>query len=135
MMVAFLAINCLDGRSPSDLASVQAHAQALAQAAPTIGEFWGYSEKLCAVWPYPEVGKPHRVEASGAAPIVVIGTTGDPATPYEWAESLSGQLDGSVLIKYTGNGHTAYGRSNACVADAVDAYLVEGTVPRAGLVC
>jgi hypothetical protein len=134
-MPAFLAISCLDSRSPADLASVQAHAEALKEATPTLGEFWGYGEKLCDLWPYPATGEPHRVSAPGAAPIVVIGTTGDPATPYEWAESLADQLESGVLITYKGEGHTAYGRSNTCVGDAVDAFLLDGTPPKDGLTC
>jgi pimeloyl-ACP methyl ester carboxylesterase len=134
-MEAFIAIGCLDGRDPADLASVEAHAKALKQAAPTFGEFWGYAEKLCELWPYPQVGSPHKVSAPGAAPIVVIGTTGDPATPYEWAVSLAGQLQGSSLVTYEGNGHTAYGRSNSCVTKAIGAYLVNGEIPENGLTC
>src|SRR5690606_12702683 len=75
------------------------------------------------------------LHAEGAAPIVVIGTTNDPATPYVWAEVLAGTLDSAVLLTWEGEGHTAYGRSNACVGAAVDAYLVDGTVPEDGLRC
>ncbi|MDR0366867.1 MAG: alpha/beta hydrolase [Bifidobacteriaceae bacterium] len=135
MMVAFMAINCLDARAPSDLPSVEAQAAALKAAAPTLGEFWGYGEMGCAVWPYPQTGDPHPVSAPGAGPILVIGTTGDPATPYRWAEALASQLESAVLLTYEGTGHTAYGRSNECVDQAVDAYLLEGTVPQAGLTC
>jgi len=134
-MEAFVAIGCLDSRPPVDLPSVEAHAKDLAEAAPTFGEFWGYSEMLCEVWPYPQVGSPGRVTAPGANPILVVGTTGDPATPYEWAEALAEQLESGVLLTYEGHGHTAYGRSNQCIGDAVDAYLVEGTVPAPGTIC
>ena len=74
-------------------------------------------------------------QAAGAAPIVVIGTTRDPATPYEWAEGLADVLRSGVLISYDGDGHTAYGRSNECVDGAVDAYLLDGAVPQDGLSC
>ncbi|MDR2380215.1 MAG: alpha/beta hydrolase [Bifidobacteriaceae bacterium] len=134
-MEAFLAINCLDARLATDPASVEAHAQALAEASPTIGEFWGYSEKLCEVWPYPQVLTPHAVSAPGANPIIVVGTTGDPATPYQGAVALAEQLESGVLITFEGEGHTAYGRSNSCVGDAIDQYFVLGDVPQNGLTC
>jgi pimeloyl-ACP methyl ester carboxylesterase len=134
-MEAFIAINCLDDRSPSDLASAEAHAQALVEAAPTFGEFWAYGEKQCEVWPYPQTGEPHAVHAPGAAPIIVVGTTGDPATPYQGAVALAEQLESGVLITYDGEGHTAYGRSNMCVDRAIDRFFVEGEVPQDGLTC
>jgi pimeloyl-ACP methyl ester carboxylesterase len=132
---AFLAISCLDSRSAADLPSVEKHAAALKEASPTFGEFWGYGEKTCDVWPYPQVGEPHRVSAPGAAPMIVIGTTGDPATPYAEAQSLASQLESAELLTYRGEGHTAYGRSNACVAGVVDAYFLKGTMPKEGKTC
>ncbi|MDR2453739.1 MAG: alpha/beta hydrolase [Bifidobacteriaceae bacterium] len=134
-MEAFIAINCLDDRSPADLESAQAHAEALKQASPTLGEFWAYGEKQCAVWPYPQVGSPHVITAPGAGPILVIGTTGDPATPYHGAVALADQLESGVLLTFEGEGHTAYGRSNDCIGGAVDTYLLEGVPPADGLTC
>jgi pimeloyl-ACP methyl ester carboxylesterase len=134
-MEAFIAINCLDDRGPADLASAEAHAAALKEASPTFGEFWAYGEKQCEVWPYPQVGSPHTITASGADPILVIGTTGDPATPYHGAVALAEQLESGVLLTYEGDGHTAYGRSNDCVGEAVDGYLLKGEPPGDGLVC
>ena len=77
-------------------------------------------------------GTPEKVAAEGAAPIVVIGTTRDPATPYEWSVRLRDQLADAALITYDGDGHTAYTRSNKCVDGAVDAYYLEGTMPEDG---
>jgi pimeloyl-ACP methyl ester carboxylesterase len=134
-MEAFIAINCLDGRLAADLASAEAHAADLKEASPTLGEFWAYSEKQCALWPYPEVGEAHQISAPGADPILVIGTTGDPATPYHGAVALAEQLESGVLLTYEGEGHTAYGRSNDCIVEAVDTYLLEGTPPEYGLTC
>jgi hypothetical protein len=65
----------------------------------------------------------------------VIGTTGDPATPYHGAVALADQLESGVLLTYEGEGHTAYGRSNDCVANAVDTYLLKGTLPPDGTRC
>ena len=68
------------------------------------------------------------MSASGAEPILVIGTTGDPATPYRWAVSLAEQLESGVLVTYEGEGHTAYGE-NACIDAIVDGYFLTGAVP------
>ena len=75
------------------------------------------------------------IHADGAAPILVVGTTGDPATPYEWAVSLADQLESGVLVSYDGEGHTAYRKSNACVDTAVEAFLIDGTVPASDPQC
>ena len=65
----------------------------------------------------------------------MIGTTGDPATPFAWAEALADQLSSGTLITYEGEGHTAYGAGSDCVDDAVEDYLIDGTVPDDGLTC
>ena len=80
-------------------------------------------------WPYQPTASAREIHAEGAAPILVVGTTNDPATPYEWAVALADQLDSGVLVTYEGEGHTAYNKSNACVNDAVESYLIDGTVP------
>ncbi|WP_241237027.1 alpha/beta hydrolase [Georgenia faecalis] len=132
---AFNAINCLDYPAEADLAQMQAQAAELAEASPTFGEMLAYGDITCDVWPYPSTAERTEVHAEGAAPILVIGTTGDPATPYEWSVSLAEQLADAVLVTYEGEGHTAYGRSNSCVTEAVDTYLIEGTLPEDGLTC
>ncbi|MFF7994437.1 alpha/beta hydrolase [Kitasatospora xanthocidica] len=71
---------------------------------------------------------------TAAAPIVVVGTTGDPATPYAWAEKLTAELGNAVLLTRDGERHTAYGASK-CVHASVDAFLLDGTVPTSGTHC
>ena len=103
--------------------------------APTWGPFLMWSSQPCGVWPVKATGTREKISAKGAPPIVVIGTTRDPATPYQWAVRLREQLADASLITFDGDGHTAYTRSNACVDDAVDAYYLKGTVPKDGLRC
>lgn len=132
---AFKAINCLDysyDASPQAMAEQRAQLEA---AAPVIGTYFAYGDIGCSVWPSQSTHQRGPVTAAGSNTIVVVGTTGDPATPYQWAVSLSKELQNATLITYDGNGHTAYNKSNACVNDAVDAYFVDGTVPAAGLTC
>ncbi len=134
-MMAFTAINCLDypvvSRSYDDLVAFAATAAAVA---PTFGDQFAMTAG-CEAWPEQPTREPAAIHAVGAGPILVVGTTGDPATPYSWAQALASQLDSGHLLTWKGQGHTAYGRSNACVSDAVDGYLLDGTVPADGTTC
>ena len=87
------------------------------------------------MWPYEPTGTRGEIHAEGAGPILVVGTTNDPATPYEWSESLAQQLDEGVLITRVGEGHTGYNKGNSCVDDAVEAFLLDSTVPDGDLYC
>ncbi|TDN92115.1 alpha/beta hydrolase [Microbacterium sp. BK668] len=131
---AFRAYNCMDypvDSTPEDLAAAQA---ILAEKAPTVAPYW-FGPDPCEVWPYPPTGVRESISAEGAAPIVVVGTTNDPATPYEWAVALAEQLASGVLVTRVGEGHTGYNKGNDCVDEAVEAYLLNGTVPEDGLRC
>ncbi|ALV47269.1 alpha/beta hydrolase [Arthrobacter alpinus] len=132
---AFTAINCLDYPMNSDTGHMREQAELLKKAAPTFGDLLSYSGLTCKYWPYKASGNPAPISAAGAGPILVIGTTGDPATPYPWAQDLAKQLDSGVLVTWKGEGHTAYGRSNECLTSTVDAYFVDGKVPASGTSC
>ncbi|MGK9222210.1 MULTISPECIES: alpha/beta hydrolase [unclassified Microbacterium] len=130
---AFNAYNCMDYPEDPEEA-VEETERRIAEEAPTIAPYWS-GASACEYWPYPPTGERGEISASGAAPILVVGTTGDPATPYEWAEALAAQLESGVLLTYEGEGHTAYNGASDCINDAVEAFLVDGTVPEDGLVC
>jgi pimeloyl-ACP methyl ester carboxylesterase len=132
---AFNAINCLDYPTVSDTAAMRADAEGLKKDSPTFGYFFAYGGVNCKDWPYKSVRTPRPIEYSGQEPIVVIGTTGDPATPVEWATALRKQLGNASLVTWKGEGHTAYGRSNGCVSDAVDSYFVDGKQPSDNTQC
>ncbi|GAA2464075.1 alpha/beta hydrolase [Agromyces soli] len=133
---AFRAINCLDYPLRDGEGDLQAEAAEITAAAPVIGPYWGYDTGGgCELWPVQGDATRAAIHAEGADPILVIGTTGDPATPYEWAVSLAEQLDSGVLVSYEGEGHTAYNKSNACVNDAVEQYFIDGTVPASDPKC
>ena len=136
LITAFGAINCLDSprQLPLNLERMRAEAAELEQIAPTIGAFQGYGDVSCAAWPVEGVDSRPPVQAAGAAPILVIGTTGDPATPLRWAESLASQLESGVLLTYEGEGHIAYGNSD-CVNGIVDEYFLTGRTPETGARC
>jgi pimeloyl-ACP methyl ester carboxylesterase len=131
---ANIAVSCLDDPLPRDPAVLRQRAPAAAQAAPEFGLANLYSQLTCAFWPVPPTGHPHTIRAAGAPPIVVVGSTGDPATPYPQAQALAGELEHGVLITRVGDGHTGY-RSSACVRQLVDSYLVDLSVPTNGTTC
>jgi len=125
---------CLDFPVPQDLAAYDALGPSFEQASPLFGPWSQYSDYQCALWPI----KPKRAQgpltATGAPPILLVGGTNDPATPYANAQSVNRQIAGSVLLTRAGNGHTSYG-SSACSQAAEDAYLIDLTLPAAGTVC
>lgn len=88
----------------------------------------------CAVWPVLPTRTPAPITAAGAPPIVVVGTTGDPATPYTWAQALAGQLKSGVLVTWQGTSHVALYYS-PCIRQIDAAYLADLTVPAAGTTC
>ena len=126
---ASLAINCLEDGGNDNRSAMRRDAATLKKDAPVLGIYDAYGDITCAEWPYGPVAFPDPVTASGAAPILVVGSTGDPATPYAQAKALAHQLRSGVLVTYHGDGHTAYNKGVHCIDAAVDAYLLAGTVP------
>jgi pimeloyl-ACP methyl ester carboxylesterase len=132
---AIYAVNCLDRPEVGDAATFRAEAAEVARISPIFGGFIVWANLTCTTWPVPAEGEPEPVHAVGAAPILVVGTTRDPATPYESAQALAEQLDSGHLLTYDGDGHTAYRLGSTCIDRAVDAYLLDGTVPADGARC
>ncbi|MGW0146156.1 alpha/beta hydrolase [Streptomyces sp. NPDC003333] len=130
LMFANAAVNCLDLPSAfSTPDEVRKALPAFEKASPVFGEGLAWATLNCAYWPVAPTGQPQRIEARGAAPILVVGTTRDPATPYRWSRALSSQLSSARLLTYDGDGHTAYGRGSMCVDRTINTYLVRGKAP------
>jgi pimeloyl-ACP methyl ester carboxylesterase len=129
---AFPAVRCLDSRATS-IAREERSAKRVAAKAPVLGPFAG-ADLVCPLWPVAPAPKEPRIAAEGAGPIVVLGTTGDPATPYENAVGMAKQLESGVLVTLVGEGHTAYDQSE-CVRKLVLPYLVGGQPPADGSRC
>lgn len=132
---AFYDISCLDDPSFVPYREVPAQFPAFDRASPVFGRVYAWGLTSCDGFTLRSDETTPPIHARGARPIVVIGTTRDPATPYRWAVALAHQLDFGVLVSRDGDGHTGYHQGNACVDDAVNAYLVSGVVPRNGLSC
>ncbi|GAA2008660.1 alpha/beta fold hydrolase [Microbacterium ulmi] len=131
---AFRAYNCMDYPRGIDPAAEAAAAALIEREAPTFAPYWDGPDP-CEVWPHPATGVRGPIVAAGAAPILVVGTTNDPATPYQWAVALAQQLESGILITRVGEGHTGFNKGNACVDAAVNAYLIDGTVPDGDVRC
>ncbi|HJZ08842.1 MAG TPA: alpha/beta hydrolase, partial [Trebonia sp.] len=128
------AVSCVDRPWPRSLPPWQAAASAAERAAPLFGASIVWGNLPCAYWPV-AAAPPVAIKAAGAAPILVVGTTRDPATPYRWARALAADLSSGVLLGWNGDGHTAYGEGSACVDTIVNRYLISLKVPNSGTVC
>jgi pimeloyl-ACP methyl ester carboxylesterase len=127
---ANLVVNCSDRPWPREPAAYVALSERLARSAPRFGPAVALSGLPCATWPAPAAEQPGAVTGKGAAPVVVVGTTGDPATPYAWAVALADELESGVLLTSRGEGHTVYAVDGpSCVVEALDAYLLTLEVP------
>ncbi len=132
---AFLVVMCLDLDERATLDETRQAIPRFEKGNPVFGlqDAWAllWCTDLALKSTHPQV----PIDAQGSEPIVVIGTTRDPATPYEWSQSLSDQLGTGVLVTREGDGHTAYGSGNPCIDDIVDSYLADGKVPKDGTTC
>jgi pimeloyl-ACP methyl ester carboxylesterase len=131
---AAIAVDCLDHPVSRDPAAYGDLAAQLTSSAPVFGPLLAWGEAGCAVWPAPPTRTVGPVAAPGSPPILVVGTTNDPATPYAWAVSVAHELSRGVLLTRDGDDHVAYFYS-ACVRDDVQSYLVSGVTPPSGTTC
>jgi len=129
-------IDCLDWKDRRTIEQYKADAKEFATKAPVFGPYIAFSGVHCQFFPQPSTQRaPDTLTQIKTAPIIVIGTIRDPATPYTWSVSLAKIFTGSRLISLDADGHTGHGRGSACVDDAVDEYLLTGTLPSANLSC
>ncbi|MFM8816210.1 MAG: alpha/beta hydrolase [Actinomycetes bacterium] len=129
---AFLAISCLDDPGASSVEEVDSHIEDFIAAAPRLGGNFAYGYS-CSLWPVKQAAKV-TITGKGAGPIVVVGTTGDAATPLDSTRKMAKSLEQGVLIVVDANQHTGYG-ANSCVVKAVDEYLISLKVPSNDLTC
>jgi pimeloyl-ACP methyl ester carboxylesterase len=129
------AVNCTDRPDVRSVEEIKANVPSFEKASPRFGAYLAWGSLPCLHWPAEPVGTPHAIKAAGAKPIVVVGTTRDPATPYVWAQALAAQLESGVLLTYEGDGHTAYGDKSTCIDNAVERYLLEERPPADGTRC
>jgi pimeloyl-ACP methyl ester carboxylesterase len=124
---SFPAVRCLDSQDTSVRRAEKQYAR-VSKAAPVLGRLGGF-DLTCALWPVAPAPPEPQIDAEGAPPLVVIGTTGDPATPYEYAVDMADRLKSGVLVTYRGEGHLAFD-SSECVHRLVLDYLMRDQVPQ-----
>jgi pimeloyl-ACP methyl ester carboxylesterase len=129
---ALIAINCVDDASEFSQAEYDALDAEMKAIAPRMGPYM-MGQPFCLDWPA-EGPAPVAVTGKGAGPVVVVGTTGDPVTPLESSANMAEALEGGILVTADATQHTGYQTSD-CIDEAIERYLVELVVPRAGLVC
>jgi pimeloyl-ACP methyl ester carboxylesterase len=134
-MDANLAINCADTDPATEVPEeeVRTLATEWGQRFPLFGAGAAVRLRSCAVWEAERTPIPER-DAEGAAPILVVGTAGDPVTPLPGAVDMAEDLAAGILLTWQGQGHTAYPRTD-CVTGAVNAYLIDLAVPQDGQTC
>ncbi|MBD0422298.1 alpha/beta fold hydrolase [Streptomyces sp. TRM S81-3] len=131
-------ISCLDDKQRPTVEETKELLPRFEKISPVFGAFLGWDTAgWCHDWPVAGQHETPEVSAPGAAPILVVGNTGDPATPYEGARRMADELgkDVGVMLTWKGEGHGAYGSGSDCVDSTVNAYLLDGTVPEDGKVC
>ena len=134
LLDANAAISCVDRPFPTKVSQYQQLAAQLAKTAPDFGALSAWDSFECAYWPVAAQGKPGPVRIAGGPPILVIGSTGDPATPYSWAQAVTLQMAHARLLTRDGPGHTGY-LFSACAQRWTDRYLETLALPPVGTVC
>jgi hypothetical protein len=128
-------ISCLDFNDPRSLAQIEADQALFVKAAPVFGPYLGYAGLSCKFWRAPAKVTTDFTPLKSVSPVIVIGVTRDPATPYQWAVALHQDFKNSALLTYDGDGHTGHNRGSSCIDSKVDGYLLTGALPSAPVVC
>jgi pimeloyl-ACP methyl ester carboxylesterase len=133
---AYTAITCADTPQRYTPEDVKTALPAFRTASPVFGDYLAWTILQCTSWPAKGGADGPDVSVKGSAPIVLIGTTGDPATPYTNTQRMAQQLGKDTAIQITnhGKGHSAYGTSQ-CVTDTINNYLLHGALPKNGTRC
>lgn len=130
-----IMITCLDWQENRSTAQMASDQEEFKKSSPVFGPYLGFAGLPCKYWR----AKPQLPNISltkiNTPPLLVIGVTGDPATPYKWAEELVKSFPKGTLVTLKGEGHTGHNRGNKCVDAAVDSYFLTGKIPPTPLIC
>jgi pimeloyl-ACP methyl ester carboxylesterase len=132
---ALQVISCLDQNELETVSTFKKGVAEFTNRAPIFGPYLAYAGLACRYFPNLSSVEQIEVKSLKTKPILIVGTTRDPATPYKWAQSLAKIFEGSILITLDGDGHAGHGRGSTCVDSAVDRYLLTGATPKSELFC
>ncbi|MFE0515165.1 alpha/beta hydrolase [Streptomyces sp. NPDC058964] len=130
------AVLCSDSPNPRDPGVYHALEEASALHAGDTGRFWTWAAEPCATWPAVAANRyrgPWNKQT--AHPVLVVGTTHDPATPYADAQAMTRELADARLLTDHGYGHTALLNPSSCVNDYESRYFIDGALPPIGTTC
>ncbi|MDR3081270.1 MAG: alpha/beta hydrolase [Streptomyces sp.] len=135
-MAAGLAVECADSSQRLPYSKADEVIRRFKAVSPVFGETWSDGAFECTGWPVPGERTHPEVSAPGAAPVLVVGNTGDPTTPHTGAQNMARELGKGVgvLLTVPGEGHGSY-PFYRCAVSKVDAYLLRGTLPKSGTIC
>lgn len=131
------AINCADNKARPGVGEIKKTVPEFEEASPVFGRSSAWQMIQCGNWPVAGKQKTPDVSAEGADPMLLVGNTGDPATPYSGTRNMKEELGegAAVELTYKGEGHGAYDSKDRCVRKNVDDYLLDGDVPPDGTTC
>ena len=130
-----IMITCVDWSVNESLSTMSKDAITYAKSAPVFGPFLAFAGLPCKYWKAPPQIPKMNLTKIKTPPILIIGVTKDPATPYEWSQGLKKAMPNSVLLTYDGEGHTGHGRGSSCIDEKVDSYFLTGKLPAPALIC
>ena len=130
-----IMITCLDWQEPRSIEQMRLDRDAFMKAAPVFGQFLNFAGLPCKYWKAkPQLPKAQLTKII-TSPIIIIGVTEDPATPYKWSQNLAKVFPNSKLLTLKGEGHTGHNQGNKCVDSAVDSYYLTGKIRTSALIC
>ncbi|MFH8804001.1 alpha/beta hydrolase [Streptomyces sp. NPDC017936] len=127
---------CGDSPNPRDPGAYHVLEEAAAARSGDAGRYWTWATEPCSTWP-----ARHADRYAGpwnrptAHPVLLVGTTYDPSTPYEGAKAMSRALADARLLTHHGYGHTTLANPSSCVSDHVGRYVLDGVLPPPGTSC
>jgi pimeloyl-ACP methyl ester carboxylesterase len=130
-----IIINCLDWKEPRTIEEITSDRGAFTKAAPIFGPYLYLAGLPCKYWKTEPQLPPMPLKNIDTSPVLVIGVTNDPATPYEWAEDLVKVFTNGKLLTLNGDGHTGHNQGNECVDSVVDSYFLTGKIGSEPLNC
>ena len=126
---------CLDWNENRSLAEITNDQSEFKRISPVFGPYLNFAGLPCKYWKAKPQFPKISLEKINTSPLLIIGVTGDPATPYKWAQSLTKSFLNAKLLTLKGEGHTGHNRGNKCIDSAVDNYFLTGKIPQTPLIC
>jgi len=130
-----IVISCLDWEEPRTIEDMTLDREEFVKAAPVFGPYLNFAGLPCKYWKSKPQLPPMPLKQIKTSPILVIGVTNDPATPYKWAEDLVKVFTNAKLLTLNGEGHTGHNQGNKCVDSVVDSYFLTGKIGPEPLIC